>query len=241
MMCVPVLPDAFSGARSFLCVYLWRAPGCVWVAHTAKAAMRPQAGRMRAERRGRGAPGVRGGVDPGACPGVCSGPRAGGCRVPPPGGAAGGGLPGAPARVSPQISARCPAGCPRPRRAVRQVRRWARAESGLLSPLPPRGGFGDAGDSGRPSLRGASRSPPVRRPREPGRERGGRGPSLAAKGPRAACGPSRKTGGHPATTRVPRAAARGGTRAPPPEWARAERVRNCLQVWTLRVRIGRQW
>lgn len=83
---------------------------------------------------------------------------AGSYRVPPPGGAAGGGR----VRVRPAVSARPPGPLPRRLRAARQVRRWARADRALgagRAPGPvcfaraPR----SPGESGRLCPRGASR------------------------------------------------------------------------------------
>lgn len=127
---------------------------------------------------------------------VCARPsRAGGYRVPPPGGALGGGLPGRPPQPRPAgISARSlgPA-LPEGRRAPRQVSRRARAEPGpCSSPPPPRGGPGAWGRRTPARIRG---------PREPGTEGGDRAAAVAG---RDACGSGWKGGARAHATRTPR-------------------------------------
>lgn len=87
-----------------------------------------------------------------------------------------------------------------------------RSLPGPLSPTAPGSAAGEAMEAGRVgapvpapsarglwglgrrSLRGALCPGRVRCPQQPGTGRGGRGPSVAVKGPRAACGTSRRGG-----------------------------------------------
>lgn len=168
------------------CVCSCGVPPGVSGSHTKpRTARGPRRDALERKRPWRGAPGVSGGVGPGACPGVLRARRAGGCRVPPPGGAAGGGLPG----------------------RLRQSRLRFPLLPGRQSPTALRSAAGEALGAGRagapvpaPSARGLwgrrglGTSVPARRPREAGRGTGGRALSLAVKGPRAACGTCRKGG-----------------------------------------------
>lgn len=168
------------------CVCSCGVPPGVSGAHTEPRPPRgPRRDALERERPWRGAPGVRGGVRPGACPGVLRAQWAGGCRVPPPGGAAGGGLPG----------------------RLRQSRLRFPLLPGRRSPTALRSAVGEGLGAGRaeapvpaPSARGLwgrrglGTSVRARRQRESGRGRGVRAPSLAVKGPRAACGTCRKGG-----------------------------------------------
>lgn len=138
-----------------------------------RLAMHAQAGRALACVSAGGAPGVRAGLAPVASPGKRAGAGrrgAGGSRVPPPGGAAGGGLPGRLRPPGPAVSARLPRPPSPTATRQRQVRRWARAERGPGAvPAPSARSPGDAGDSGRRSLRRVARGP---NPGPAGRERG---------------------------------------------------------------------
>ena len=119
-------------------------PKCVWVPHRLEPDTRSRAGRVRTLASAAGRPRCARRRGSRRVP-RCGRGRSG--RVPRPAsrGRRRGRPPGAAAPVSPGISARCLVLSPRRRRALRQVRRWKRGESGLLSPLPPRGGSGDSG------------------------------------------------------------------------------------------------
>lgn len=126
-----------------------------------------------------------------------------------------------------------------------------RSLPGLLCPTAPRSAAGEARRAGRTgapvpalSARGALGTPGSRGVRPcaaaagAGRGGGGEkrpGTELGRGGAAGGLRDRPEGRGPPAAKRVPRVAARGGTRAPPPARAWAKKAGSCRQVWTLPV------